>query len=951
VLDHAGAALAGSAGVAGGDRPVTWRVLGPVEVSVDGAVLPIRRPQQRGVLAYLALNANLVVSTDQLVGAMWGDTPTPTARTQLQVCVSQIRRYLRAVGADRCIVSESGGYRLIAAADTVDVALFHHQVASARSRDAGEAAELLRRAVALWRGEPLAGAAGAFVATAAAGLDEQRLRVHEELAGIELALGRPEPVVSALQPVVAAQPLRERLVARFMLALADSGQQAAALRLYHDTRQRLADELGVEPGAELGEAYLAILRRNRPAVPAVPRGPAPQASPAQLPLDVASFTGRDGALHALDDMLSPGPTAVICIDGMPGVGKTTLAVHWAHRVAGRFRDGQLYVNLRGFGPGGPATDPTQVVRGFLDALGVPARSIPADPEGQVNLYRSVLAGKRILVVLDNARDAEQVRPLLPGAPGCAAIVTSRRRLTSLVAIEGARAFALPPLTVDESPEMLTRRLGADRVAAEPDAVRQITDVCGGLPLALAIVAARAAAQPNAPLARVAARLGGLDAFRAGDAATDVGAVFSWSYDAISGPAAALFRLLGLHVGGDIAVEAAASLHGSPVDRAAALLDELVEAHLVAEHRPGRYAMHDLLRAYATELADRVDGGAAREAAVERLLEHYAQTAARADRLIDPHEAEAVPEPVPPDVTVTEVDSHQRALAWFDDEWPALIAAVEVATRSARDPHVQRLTAPVREYLARRGHWPHLVANQRAALAAAERLADRPAQARTHADLARAYAYLGGYREAQDHLRRALSLFDDMSDVAGQASTHLKLGGLLGMRGRHREALRHARTALDQFQAVGHEGGYARALNNLGWYHAQLGDHRTTLRCCKQALILHRRLGDRRGQADTWDSLGYAHHHLGHPDQAVAPYRRALAIYRDIGDRAGQAHTLSRLGDARLALGDHGRARTAWRRALDILGELGHSDAEVVEGKLRSLGDRAPNRPPDRSPST
>ena len=916
---------------------MTWRVLGPVEVSVDGAVLPIQRPQQRGVIAYLALNANLVVSTDQLVDAIWGDTPTATARTQLQVCVSQIRRYLRAVGADRCLVSESGGYRLIAAGDTVDVALFHRQVASARSRDAGEAAELLRRAVALWRGEPLTGATGAFVATAAAGLDEQRLAAYEELAGIELALGRPEPVVSTLQPVVAAQPLRERLVGRFMLALADSGQQAAALRLYHDTRRRLADELGVEPGAELGEAYLAILRQSRPAKPA---DSARLTAPAQLPLDVASFTGRDGALDALDAMLSPGPTAILCIDGMPGVGKTTLAVHWAHRVAGRFPDGQLYVNLRGFGPGGPATDPAQAVRGFLDALGVPARSVPAEPQGQVNLYRSLLAGKRILVVLDNARDAEQVRPLLPGAPGCAAIVTSRRRLTSLVALEGAGAFALEPLTVDECPEMLARRLGAHRVAAEPDAVRQIAAVCGGLPLALAIVAARAAGRPNAPLARVAARLGGLDAFRAGDAAADVGAVFSWSYDEVSHPAAALFRLLGLHVGGDIAVEAAASLHGSPVDRAAALLDELAEAHLVAEHRPGRYVMHDLLRAYAAELADRVDGGDAREGAVERLLEHYAQTATRAGRLLDPHEAETVPRPVPPGVTVTEVDSHPRALAWFDDEWPALIASVDMATRSARDPHVQRLAAPVREYLARRGHWPHLVATQRAALEAAERLADRPAQARTHADLARAYAYLGRCGEAQDHLRRALSLFDEMNDVVGQASTHLKLGGLLGMRGRHREALRHARTALDQFQAVGHEGGYARALNNVGWYHAQLGDHRTTLRCCKQALILHRRLGDRRGQADTWDSLGYAHHHLGHPDQAVAPYRRALAIYRDIGDRASQAHTLSRLGDSRLALDDHGRARTAWRQALDILGELGHPDAEVVEAKLRSLVDPA-----------
>jgi len=346
---------------------------------------------------------------------------------------------------------------------------------------------------------------------------------------------------------------------------------------------------------------------------------------------VASFVGRSGHLRALDALLQDqgaAPTAVVisAIAGMAGVGKTALAVHWAHRVAGRFPDGQLYVNLRGFDPGGAGLDPGQALHGFLEAFGVPPARIPEDLAAQSGLFRSLLAGKRMLVLLDNARSAEQVRPLLPGSPGCLAIVTSRDKLAGLVATEGARPLALDLLTAADARDLLARRLGADRVAAEPAAIACIIAACARLPLALTIAAARAATSPTFPLAAIAAELreaaSALDPFDAGESATDVRTVFSWSYRALSAPAARMFRLLGLHPGPDVAVTAAASLAAVPPGQARALLAELTRAHLLAEHAPGRYAFHDLLRAYASELASAQECPADRASAVHRLLDHY-----------------------------------------------------------------------------------------------------------------------------------------------------------------------------------------------------------------------------------------------------------------------------------------------------------------------------------------
>jgi tetratricopeptide (TPR) repeat protein len=684
--------------------------------------------------------------------------------------------------------------------------------------------------------------------------------------------------------------------------------------------------------------------------PTITRGTHPRPVPRQLPADVAGFAGRDHALAELTALLDGGGQAsaivISALSGTAGIGKTALAVHWAHRMTDRFRDGQLYVNLRGFDPSGSAMVPAEALRLFLEALEVPPDSIPTDLPAQVNLYRSVLAGKRMLVVLDNARDAEQVRPLLPGASGCLVLITSRNRLSSLVAIEGAHPLTVDLLHPAEARQLLTARLGAARVTAERDAVEQIIALCARLPLALAILAARAAVQPGSPLAVLADRLrdsrgrDALDGLDGGDPVTDLRAVFSWSYRTLSPPGARLFRLLGLHSGPDLDVPAAASLAGVSAAEGARLLAELTDASLLFEHSTGRYAFHDLLRAHAIELVADTGTEEHRRAAVRRVLDHYVHTAAVATRLLDPYE-EQVTLPAPqPGVSLAAVATHPEALAWFGREHAVLLGAVALATRYGFDAHVWQLAATVKVFFERRGHWHDLVTTQGAGLDAANRLADRTAQARTHSDLARACAYLGKYDDAGEHLHRALGLSEELGDRVRQANTRLRLGGLEALQGRHATALDHARQAWQLYRAIGHQDGCAKASNNIGWYHALLGEHRETLTWCGQALTEHRKLGDRRGQADTLDTLGYAHLHLADHEQSADCYLQAIDLFQELGDRYNEAHSQTRLGDVRHAAGDLDAAGAAWQRALTILTDLDHPDADEVRTKLRAVPDPA-----------
>ncbi|SCL31869.1 NB-ARC domain-containing protein [Micromonospora rhizosphaerae] len=549
-------------------------------------------------------------------------------RHTLYVYIARLRGLIAAAaaadGTVAAVVRRSRGYVLDVDPDRVDVHRFRRLVEQARDPHCPDTKRvaLLRQALALWRGTPLADLPGDWAARVREGLQQQRLDAVVCWAEAELRRGNAGDLVGPLTDLIAEHPLVEPLAALLMRALHSTGRTATALDCYVAMRRRLVDQVGMEPGAELQQLHRAILRGDLDQASGWGRERSGHAVPAQLPLDVHGFAGRDTELCQLDAILTaageePTTVAILALTGTAGVGKTALAMHWAHRVANRFPDGQLYVNLRGFDANSPATRPDEALRALLDALQVPPQRVPASLAAQVGLYRSLLADRRVLVVLDNASDADQVRPLLPGSPGCLVVVTSRNQLPGLVAAEGAHPLTLGLLSTDDARQMLARRLGPERVAAEPRSVDDIIARCAQLPLALAIVAARAATHPEFPLGMLVADLGdssgGLEPFSGGDPSTDVRAVFSWSYRTLSPSAARLFRLLAVHPGPDIATTAAASLIGAPPGQVRPLLAELARAHLVTEHPAGRFAFHDLLRAYATELVEAVDADTDRSA--------------------------------------------------------------------------------------------------------------------------------------------------------------------------------------------------------------------------------------------------------------------------------------------------------------------------------------------------
>jgi tetratricopeptide (TPR) repeat protein len=668
----------------------------------------------------------------------------------------------------------------------------------------------------------------------------------------------------------------------------------------------------------------------------------PMPRPTQLPSVIPGFIGRREQLRQLERHLGSEATrcaavVISAIAGMAGVGKTALAVYWAHRVAGRFGDGQLYVNLRAFDPTASPMSPQEALRGFLHALGIAPQQVPADPDAQGGLYRSLLAGRRMLVVLDNARDAAQVRPLLPGAPGCLVVVTSRNQLSSLVAAEGAHPITLDVPSANEARDLLAARLGEARVDAEPGAVNDIIDACARLPLALAVVGARAATHPSFSLQALASELretrGRLDTLTAGDAAADVRAALSWSYEALSPPAARLFCLLGIHPGPDITISAVASIAGIAVRQAGRLLSELTGTHLLTERRPGRYELHDLLRAYAIELAHTLHTEADLRTATHQLLDHYLRTADTAAMLLNPHWEQIALPPACPGVTPEDITDHERALAWFTAERPVLLSVVEQAAAAGFDVHTWRLSWALIPFLDLQGHWQDWSDTQRTALEAARRTADRTAQAHSHRAIARAYLLLDRSDDAETCLREAMDLYRDLDDRTGLANAHRSLGNVFERLGRHQQALHHALQALDLYRVVGDRVGTARTLNAIGWCLALLGEYEQTLTYCQEALDMQRELGHLAAQAATLDSLGYAQHHLGRHQQAITCYQRAIALFHRLGERHGEADTLTRLAETYRTAGDDDAACRTWRQALEILDELGHPDADHVRSKI------------------
>jgi DNA-binding SARP family transcriptional activator/tetratricopeptide (TPR) repeat protein len=939
-----------------------FQLLGEVQLRAGGLSLNVGAARQQAVLAVLVVDAGRPVGIETLIDRVWDDNPPVQARNVLYSHLSRLRRLLRqasALAGEPVVRVERrhAGYVLGVEPERVDVHRFRRLVEQGRDPQLGdvERAGALTEALGLWRGTPLVSLSGAWVGQVRDSWHRSRLDAVVQWAQLELRLGRPAVVISALPDLVAEYPLVEPLEGLLMRALHAAGRDAEALDRYTAIRQRLVDDLGADPGAELRELHRAILRGEPPPLPPpdlVVTSARTVPSPSQLPADTPMFTGRDTELHHLDRLLtatSNQPTAVVisAVSGTAGVGKTALAVHWAHRVADRFPDGQLHVNLRGFDPGGQIMEPATAVRGFLDALDVPPERIPADIDAQTALYRSLLAGKRVLVVIDNARDADHARPMLPGSGTALAIVTSRNLLTDLVA-DGAHPLALDLLTQEESRELLERRLGPGRVAAEPDAVKGIIRDCAQLPLALALVAARAATHASFPLAAVAAELANATGQPALDDSDDVigrvRRVFAWSYTTLTPPAAGLFRLLGLHPGPDTSAPAAASLAGLPLAQVRRLLSELARAGLLTEHLPGRYTFHDLLRAYAADLTHTHETPAKRREAITRLLDHYIHTAHTAGRhLALAGSAIGLPLPALAPGTIPEhFTNRTQAMVWLTAERLVLLAVAEYTAGAGFDTYTLHVAWVLDEYLDLRGHWHDRAAVWHAALDAAKRLADPFAQAYAHRGLADTDMRLNRYSDAYYQLQHAMALYTNAGDRTGQAHTYHCLDWYWERQGHLEQALECAQQSLELFRAVGDQHGQAWALATVGWRHAQLGDYEQALAYCHQAVPMFQGIDDR-GEANTWDCLGYAHQHLAHHSEAVDCFQHAADLFREYGDRYGEGTALDHLGDAHHHAGNLTAARTIWQHALDILTDLDHPDTDTVRAKLTSLDQQPPTQ--------
>lgn len=752
-------------------------VLGPLEASLDGTPLSLGPPRRRAMLGLLAMDPGRVVRRDTIMDVLWGQSAPTTAPSLIQAHVSRLRKLLARAGSGReVIVSAGGGYRLQLRSEQLDLLTFKSLVIDAEAaQGVGDdlmACDLYEQALALWRGDPLADLDLPYDQPSIADQGRQLADALMRFSEIACGLGFHDRVLPRLHALAAVEPLNERVHARLMIALAGTGQQAAALRVYEDIRGRLDREFAIYPGEELADAHLRVLRQD---VPALRRShgqpPSGPGVPRQLPAAARYFTGRDRESCALSNLLvraSPeaGRVAVAALTGMAGVGKTALAVNWAHQVADRFPDGQLFVDLLGFRHLDAPLEPADVLRRFLIALGVPPTRIPDGTAERAGLYRSTLASRRVLIVLDNARDAEQVRPLLPGSSGCLVLVTSRNRLTGLAAADGAHLLALRGLTEEESYGLLARTLGAERVMAEPAALDELIALCARLPLALCNAVARAAVRPDVPLALLIAEMreegGRLDALETGEPATSVRVVFSLSCARLNDLASRTFLMLGLHPGPEITVPVAAALTGLDRTQAQAALAKLCDEHLLAEQAPGRYACHDLLRAYAAEAATTRLIAAERSAAVSRMLDYYLHSASAAAALLFPHlTPRALGGPRPGVVPEGFADAGQAA-QWALDERFTLLAAIGQAAEGGHHPHVWELPWAAGWLLDGAECHQELADAQQAALKVALSVGDLDGAALAHYHLGWLMLRLGKDAAARRHL-------DGFTAVAAQLS--------------------------------------------------------------------------------------------------------------------------------------------------------------------------------------
>lgn len=880
------------------DRGVRFNILGPLESWADGHRLRFGGLIQERVLTVLLLEANRVVPVPRLIETVWEDEPPATAVQQIRKAIAELRR--RLPRGPELIVTEGPGYRAVIGPGQLDMHVFQRETRQAAA-EAGEgrpaeAVARLGEALTLWRGRVLGGAGGPTIAAVSAALEENRLAATEQLFDLRLALGQDSELVGAIREIVCAHPLRERPRGQLMLALYRAGQQAEALAEYGRLRSLLADELGIDPGAELIRLHERILRADpelaAPQRPA-PGGPlasqAPEQPPAEAPLpesadptpcslpyDLADFTGRERELSQLLDLAADGERAgIVGIDGMGGSGKTTLAVHAAHRLADTYPDGQLYVDLRGFTPGEQPLPPDAVVGLLLKALGGPGADTPDDAEGRLALWRSWAARRRLLLVLDNAGDTAQIRPLLSAMPYGFVVVTSRARLVDL---DGAQWISLSSLDPAESAALLTRTLGERRVAAEPRAAAALAELCGHLPLALRIATARLRNRPLWTLQYLTGRL--RDESRRlkelSSSERSVATTVQLSYQALGAEQQNAFLLLGLHPGADIDRYAAASLIGTAPEEAEELLEALLDVHLLRQRELGLYSFHDLVRSFARSLWE----PRPREEATEvlgRLLEYYVAATDEACRALFAGWRRYDIAPAAPRAALPPLSTGPEARTWFDREQRTLQAAVALGSERGFPAHAAYLARNAVFHLHQRGDIGGFQELSEIGVAAARRAGNLMALRLNLMNVATAQSMLGNFRKAADAAEEGLRIVMSQGDRFG-------------------------------------EGAY---LDQLGWVHGSLGDLAQGRRYLRQAVEVHRATGNAMQESFALCNLSSMNTRLGRAEEAVATAQWAVLLCRRMGSRQHLAAALNDLAIAFLDGGDHETALTVLDQALGL----------------------------------
>lgn len=931
-----------------------FQVLGDVAIRRDGRAEALGGRLERTLLAVLLARAGRPVATDVLTDALWGDRPDPRSGQRLQLQVHRLRRKL---GESDRLTLGPAGYRLRVEPGELDAERFESSVERAvgiaARRDPRGAAAALRAALELWRGAPFTGVDLPLLDDWVHRLVERRLVALETLYEAELARGRHTEVVAELIQRVREHPLHERFHALLMTALARAGRQADALAAYRAARETLVRELGVEPGEELRALERRVLDGESlgpggTAGPGGRRGDAGRAEvPAQLPLDVRTFVGRGAELAELDGLLASAPAAVAAVSGTAGVGKTALAVRWAHRARERFPDGQLYVDLRGYGPDRPVA-PQDALAGLLRSLGLEGAALPQGLDERAARFRTLLAGRRMLLVLDNAHAVEQVRPLLPGAPACFTLVTSRDTLAGLVARDGAHRVRVDRLPAADARRLLRELLGT-RVEAEPEAAEALVHQCVRLPLALRIVAELIRSRPalglTALTGELAERQGALDLLDIeGDPHTAVRSVFSWSYQRLDPAAARVFRLLGLHPGRDTDAHAVAVLAGLGLRETRRCLDVLLRAHLVDQTGDGRHRRHDLLRDYAAELAESTDPAAERAAALDRLRGHYLYTASAAMDVFAPHDYAHRPKAPPPAGPLLTFAGHEDARRWLDAERANLLEV----TRHADPTFVTSLSETVHLYLRVGGYFDEAITLHTRALRAARAVGDEFAEANARRVLGTMMNLWGADPDAVvGHFQRALAVYERAGDRSLQASV---LNGLAGVRLRRGElpaAMREFERALELNGAAGNWRVRCALLVNMGRTLRTLGRLDEARHRLESVLELCASHGDKAVEANTHCVLADVHTRLGAEAAAFDHARRGLALARESGYRQIEALCLGKLGTLHRNRGELARALDLHGEALDLARAVAESEL-MVEAMNTLAGTHAAAGEPARA---